>query len=74
MNLSDLQVGGKAQIEVIEECTLLARLQEFGVFSGSEIRYLGSAPSGCPLRLESGGTQFGLRQEQAKQIKIKSLE
>lgn len=74
MNLADLHKGKSAVIAKIEEQLLADRLQEFGIFSGSLIRFLGAAPSGCPIMLEAGGTQIGLRKEQAIQIKISPLD
>lgn len=74
MNLADLNKGKKAVISAIDEQALAERLQEFGIFSGSLIRLLGTAPSGCPVMLEAGGTQLGLRKEQAAQIKISPLD
>ncbi|MDX5320105.1 MAG: ferrous iron transport protein A [Bacteroidota bacterium] len=74
MNLADLHKGKTAVISAIDEQLLAERLQEFGIFSGSLIRLLGAAPSGCPIMLEAGGTQLGLRKEQALQIKISPLD
>lgn len=74
MKLADLTEGHRAVISAIEEQNLAARLNEFGVFSGSIVRFIGTAPSGCPILLEAGGTQFGLRKEQAQQIKIAQLD
>ncbi|MBI1221896.1 MAG: ferrous iron transport protein A [Bacteroidetes bacterium] len=74
VNLADLSKGKSAVIAAIDEQSLAERLQEFGIFSGSLIRLLGTAPSGCPLMLEAEGTQLGLRKEQAALIKISPLD
>jgi Fe2+ transport system protein FeoA len=74
VNLADLCKGKCACVASIDEESLANRLNEFGIFSGSQVRLLCTAPSGCPLLLEAGGTQFGLRKEQASLIKISVIE
>ncbi len=74
MNLTELQIGKQAKIVDVKENDLSGKLKEFGIFSGAMIRILRTAPAGCPLVVESGGMQLGLRKEDAISVNIHQLD
>ncbi len=74
MNLAELEIGRVAKILEVKQADLAYKLKEFGIFNGVQVRVLRAAPSGCPLVLEAGGMQLGLRKEDAVFVNIAKLE
>ena len=74
MKLTELKIGKRARISEILAEDLSGKLKEFGIFSGAPVKILRTAPAGCPIIIESGGMQIGLRKEDAACVNIQQFE
>ena len=73
--LSDLSIGERARvISVSGRDTLLHRLQDFGLISGTEITPLHLAPFGDPIAYLIRGAVIALRHEDAKKILVSPIK
>lgn len=72
MVMTDLQLGQKALIKDLASVSHLIRrrLLDLGIMEGVEITLKQKLPFGGPLTIEAGGQWVGLRQAEAKCIRL----
>jgi ferrous iron transport protein A len=73
MTLSGAQVGDVVEIqEVGGERAFKRRLMELGLVPGTQVRFLGVAPLGDPLKLEVRGALLSIRHAEAELISVRA--
>ena len=74
MKLSDLQIGQRGMIRMIEASEeLKRRLHSFGVVAGSVLEVESYAPAKKTMEIQIDGTLIGLRVSEAKQIEVEQV-
>jgi ferrous iron transport protein A len=71
-SLIDLQPGQTAEILSLDgPPALLQRLYEFGLFEGTSVEFLATAPLGDPVEIRVGNTRLSLRKAEAAGIRVR---
>ena len=73
--LADLTVGGRAEVERVDEAGVLSRrLLEIGFFPGARVEVLAAQwPGGDPMAVRIGGATFALRRREAQRVRVTAL-
>jgi len=75
MTITDLQKGQSATIEKVEGDGIQRQhLLDMGVTPGEDIRYLGTAPMGDPLKIMVRGYSLSLMKKEAAHISVTPIE
>lgn len=71
--LSELKVGQKGTIQLLEDEELVLKLMEMGFLQGEEVSVEQIAPLGDPISVTVAGYQVSLRINEAASIVVESL-
>jgi ferrous iron transport protein A len=72
MTLNDLKPGETAEVlDLVGPPALIQRLYEFGLFEGSIVEFLTTAPLGDPIEIRTGNTRLSLRKSEADCVHIR---
>lgn len=73
-SLNSIANGTTVLVKSIKASDLKVKLLEMGFFVGKELRVLYRAPFGDPMAVDIGGYILSLRNEEAAQIEVESVE
>lgn len=68
--LSEIKLGEKVTIETVTHPYLSNKLIEMGMFAGTELELLYTAPLGDPIAISMNGSVLTLRLDEAKYIHV----
>jgi ferrous iron transport protein A len=75
MKLSELQVGDRAEVNVLDsEPIVRRRLMDLGLIRGTVLKVLRVAPLGDPVEIVYKGLYLTLRKSEAEGIGVKLIE
>lgn len=70
MKLSEMQPGGSAKIEALENSPLKSRLMSMGLIKGTKVKVLRAAPFGDPMTISIRSYHLALRLADAEKIEV----
>jgi ferrous iron transport protein A len=73
-SLNSISNGTTVHVKSIKASDLKVKLLEMGFCEGKELRVLYRAPFGDPMAIDIGGYVLSLRNEEAAQIEVESIE
>jgi ferrous iron transport protein A len=73
-SLNSIANGTIVHVKSIKASDLKVKLLEMGFCEGKELRVLYRAPFGDPMAIDIGGYTLSLRNEEAAQIEVESIE
>lgn len=73
-SLNSIANGTTVLVKSIKASDLKVKLLEMGFCEGKELRVLYRAPLGDPMAIDIGGYTLSLRNEEAEQIEVESIE
>ncbi len=73
-SLDSIANGTTVLVKSIKASDLKVKLLEMGFFEGKELRVLYRAPLGDPMAIDIGGYVLSLRNEEAEQVEVESIE
>jgi ferrous iron transport protein A len=68
--LSEIKLGEKVTVETVTHPYLSNKLIEMGMFAGTELELLYTAPFGDPIAISMNGSVLTLRLDEAKYIHV----
>lgn len=68
--LSEIKLGEKVTVETVTHPYLSNKLIEMGMFAGTELELLYTAPLGDPIAISMNGSVLTLRLDEAKYIHV----
>ncbi|SHJ58678.1 FeoA family protein [Paramaledivibacter caminithermalis] len=75
MLLSNAKIGSKVKVISLQSTGLLRRrMLDLGLIPGTQIEVIRQSPLGDPIAYGIKGAQIALRKEEAKHIKVDSME
>lgn len=72
--LDSIPNGTTVLVKNIKASDLKVKLLEMGFFEGKELRVLYRAPFGDPMAIDIGGYTLSLRNEEAAQVEVETIE